>query len=43
VVLQKANYLSDSPLNIGDLEKGIYYLEIISQRGERVAKSFVKL
>ncbi len=43
VVLQKTNYLPGSPLNIGNLEKGIYYVEIINLKGERVAKSFVKL
>lgn len=43
VVIQKASYLSDTPLNIGNLEKGIYYVEIINRKGERVAKSFVKL
>jgi hypothetical protein len=28
---------------IGNFEKGIYYVKIINQKGERVVKSFVKL
>lgn len=43
VILQKTGYLSDTPLNIGNWEKGVYYIEIVNRKGERVAKSFVKL
>jgi len=43
MVLQKTNYLPGSPLNVGNLEKGIYYVEIINRKEERVTKSFVKL
>ena len=43
LVLRKNNYLSNTNIAIKNWENGIYYVEIINQRGKRIAKSFIKL
>lgn len=42
-VLRKEKYISDSYLNISSLGTGVYYVEIVNNRGQKISKPMRKL
>jgi hypothetical protein len=42
-ILLTTKYVSNTLMNIASLKKGTYFIEIINQKGEKIAKSIIKL
>lgn len=43
LVLRKDKYIPGTPVQTGNLEKGVYFIELVNPEGARVSRQFVKL